>query len=541
MRLWPRRKVVVPRAEPVVAPPVTTAEQAQVRRYSDLAVAALGRAPAALDAQGQPRVLSPYTMAHSLPAPGVLPPSHPIARARKEGNLKLAMDQAGISAAWDWAGGAAAWQEGVVFMGYPYLSELSQRSEYRRPVEILAEDMTREWIEFTVEGDDEAKASKEDRVKELEAAFKSHNVQGLFRDAIEQDGYFGRGHIYVDVKDAWQDDAELQTPLDLKPEKIGKGDLKRLQRVEPLWVYPGAYDATDPLNPAYFKPQNWWVNARVVDHSRLLTFVSRPMPDLLKPAYQFGGISTTQMMKPYVDNWLRSRQSVSDLLFAFSVMVLSTNLDELLTNGAVQQLLLRLDAFVRCRDNRGVMAIDKSKEDLKNVSAPLGTVDALLAMSQEQMSAPSGLPLVVLFGVTPKGLNATAEPELVAYRASLKARQERVVRPNLTKVMHVIMLDLWGEIDDGIDFTFKPLIELSAKEQAELRKADAETDGQDLDRGVLSPAERRRKLVNAPDSDYADLDPDEVPEPPQPGSAEELELGGHEEQGAEGGEEKAAA
>jgi hypothetical protein len=47
--------------------------------------------------------------------------------------------------------------------------------------------------------------------------------------------------------------------------------------------------------------------SREVHRSRLLTFIGRELPDILKPAYAFGGLSMSQMLKPYVDNRLRSR------------------------------------------------------------------------------------------------------------------------------------------------------------------------------------------------------------------------------------------
>ena len=51
------------------------------------------------------------------------------------------------------------WAEGIGFMGYPYLAMLSQRSEYRQPVEVLAEEMTRKWIDIKAEGKDKAEAA----------------------------------------------------------------------------------------------------------------------------------------------------------------------------------------------------------------------------------------------------------------------------------------------------------------------------------------------------------------------------------------------
>jgi hypothetical protein len=63
-------------------------------------------------------------------------------------------------------------------------------------------------------------------------------------------------------------------------------------------------------NPDFYRPTVWFVMAKKVHASRFLQFCSFPVPDILKPAYLFGGVSLLQMIKPYVDNWLESRQDV---------------------------------------------------------------------------------------------------------------------------------------------------------------------------------------------------------------------------------------
>src|ERR1700739_4053561 len=74
------------------------------------------------------------------PLPGVLP----------KGNKGMAMDE-GFTSAFQWAGNFpnsfpnAAFAEGMEFLGYPYLTMLSQRPEYRVISEIPAGDMTRKW------------------------------------------------------------------------------------------------------------------------------------------------------------------------------------------------------------------------------------------------------------------------------------------------------------------------------------------------------------------------------------------------------------
>jgi uncharacterized protein len=66
--------------------------------------------------------------------------------------------------------------------------------------------------------------------------------------------------------------------------------------------------------------------SKQIHASRLLKIIPHPVSDLLKPAYSFGGVPLIQMAKPYVENWLRTRQSVSDLIQSFTQWVLATNL-----------------------------------------------------------------------------------------------------------------------------------------------------------------------------------------------------------------------
>src|SRR6185312_1596424 len=189
--------------------------------------------------------------------------------------------------------------------------------------------------------------------------------------------------------------------------------------------------------------------------SRLLTFIGREVPDILKPAYSFGGLSMSQMAMRYVDNWLRTTQSVSDIVNAFSVMVLLTDLATLLM-GSGDELFKRADLFTNFRDNKGLMLVNKDAEDLKNVSAPLGGLDVLQAQTQEHMAAVSRIPTVKLLGLQPAGLNADSEGVMRAFYDSVHAYQERFFRPNLQTIVDFIQLSLFGKVDPEITCTFNP-------------------------------------------------------------------------------------
>lgn len=399
------------------------------------------------------------------------------------------------------------------WLGFPYLAELSTRPEYRRLVEGFAREMTRKWIKVISKGDED----KAERVELMERALIKYNVQAHFKWAAETDGYFGRSQLYIDVGTA--DEVEEQRlPLRNARQKIPKGGLKRFIQVEPMWCYPAAYNTSNPLEEDFYVPQSWYVQGKEVHTSRLLTFVGRPVSDLLKPAYGFSGLSMIQIAKPYVDNWLRTRQSVSDLIHSFSTPVLMTNLMAHLgdTVGEHSELVKRILLWNVLRDNRDTLVIDKEAEDFKNISTPLGGLDHLQAQSLEQIAAVAGMPLVVFLGITPSGLNVSTEGEMVSWTNYVRAFQEFMFGPQLNRAFEVIQMSLWGEIDPDITYEFETMREMDEAQIAAIRKQEADTAMVYVDGGIISPEEERERLSRATNSLWANIDPYDMPEPPAP-------------------------
>lgn len=424
--------------------------------------------------------------------PGVLP----------KGQTKMALDSAmGASGIMQFDQVGSIYAEGVGFLGFPLMAELCQRSEYLRPSEIVPKEMTRKWIKLHCAGSEE----KTEKMQDIEDELKRLGVQALFCKAAELDCKFGRGQIYIDTGDTDNED-ELKTPLVDMPEKFGKGKLKALRTIEPIWTYPSQYNAFDPLKADYFKPQSWFVMGKEIHNSRLLTFVGREVSDLLKPAYAFSGISFTQMLVPYVNNWLRTRQSVSDIVCSFSQFVLKTNLSSILNSGSGEQEAARAALFNAGRDNNGLMIVDKDTEDFENIAAPLAGLSDLQAQTQEHCAGVVGLSLIKYFGITPKGLNNSSEGEIQVGDDAILSAQEHLFTPQLSRLLNLVQLSLFGEIDPRIGFTWVPLRTLNEEKLAEVRKTEADTDAMYIDRGVITPEESRIRIAQQPESSYMGLD-----------------------------------
>lgn len=434
-------------------------------------------------------------------APAQMPPS--VAQP------KLAMDTAGDQG-WAQAQFATAMAsglvaEGVVFPGFAVLAELAQRPEYRVIFEVIASEMTRKWIRLTTDDDADGKA---DKVKELSAELERLRLREVVYNALKDDGAFGRGHIYVDTGDA-DNPEELRSSIGdgwgpISAQKIGRGKIRALRAIEPVWCYPINYNSTDPLAADWYKPSTWTVMTKQIHSTRLVTIIGREVPDLLKPSYAFGGLSLSQMVRPYVDNWLETRQAVNDIISSFTTWVLKTDMGAL-TQSDGDALFRRVEAFNALRTNLGTMVVDKESEEFANVAASLAGLDHLQAQAQEHMAAVSRIPLVKLTGISPSGLNASSEGEIRVFYDTIKSMQEGYLRTPLHTLIGMVMLSLWGEVDESIGFEFEDLWELSEDAAANAEKTRADTDAVLIDSGVISPEEARHRLASDQNGAYASI------------------------------------
>lgn len=393
------------------------------------------------------------------------------------------------------------------FPGYPYLAGLATRAEYRAMASALSSEMTREWITLNSTNTDADEATK-DKLNQIDARMKELKLRDTIQLAVEQDAYFGCSHIFIDI--GTKDPA---LPLLISPKTIGVGSLKGFKCIEAMWTTPSSYNALDPTKPNWYKPVKWFVVGKEVHATRMPTIITRPVPDMLKPAFNFGGMSLSQLAEAYVNNWLRSRQAASDLLNNFSVTALLTDMGQILQGGADTDpacngadLIKRGQLFTALRGNLGLMLLDKEREELVKRDTALAGVAELVAQTQEHMCAVSRMPSIILTGLSPGGLNASSDSEIRVFYDWISSQQEAYYRSPIETFLKVIQLDLFGEIDPDITFTFNPLFQMTPKELAEIRKSDADAAAAYVNASIVDPTEVRQRLARDPESGYEGLD-----------------------------------
>ena len=427
----------------------------------------------------------------------------------------VAMDAGIYGRAYDYArsmsGLGADW---VGFPGYPYLAGLSTRAEYRMFAQSYATSLTHEWI--VLNSTETAGEGTKQKCTELTQMITDLGLKDCISLMAEHNEFYGRAQMFLNLGNQ-----DRTLPLVLSPKTIEKKTLRdgvsfersfRITAVEALWTTPSAYNALDPAAPDFYKPTKWFMLGQEVHATRLPTVITRPVSDMLKPAFNFGGMSMSQLAEPYVDNWLRTRQSVSDLINNFSIVVLQTAMEQILQgNEDGSGLVDRAELFTLMRSNRGMMLLDKDRENLLMLNTPLGGLNELQAQAQEGMCSVSHTPAVELLGVAPTGFGNVAEGEMRSRYDWIAAQQESYWRRIIERVINILQLIRYGKIDPDIVMSFQPLYQMTPKELSEIRKSDADRDTGYVAAGILDAVEIRERLARDPESGYQGIDTGMVP------------------------------
>lgn len=399
------------------------------------------------------------------------------------------------------------------FMGYAALQNIAQNGLIRACIETVADDMTRAWIEFKREGEGGENGDEgEALLTDLAQAVKRFELQRHFHEAAELVGYEGGAFIFIDTGVAGD---LLAHPLNLSrfSGELRPGGSLRFVVVDPVNVFPGDYNSLSPLRPDYFKPGWWWVLGQRVHASRLIRLTANEVPVLLRPTYNFLGIPQAQILWDYVLHFQECRAAEARLLTKFSLTVFKTKMDDILfASGGTAELDARIRYMIQSMSNDGVLAVDKESEDVIKLETPLSGVTDIVRQSLEILAALNRTPAVKLLGISPSGFNATGESDIRNYYDHISSQQEKVLRDGVKKALDCIQLHLRGKIDPSITFDFAPLGEEDRAALSAYQKTKADTIAVYMDRDIISPEEARKVLADDPDSGFAGIDPDDVPE-----------------------------
>jgi hypothetical protein len=130
-------------------------------------------------------------------------------------------------------------------------------------------------------------------------------------------------------------------------------------------------------------------------------------------------------------------------------------MDATLQGGSGDDVYSRAAIFNNAKQSRGMMIIDKEKEEFSNVNRPLSGLDELQAQALEHICSAIRQPVVKYTGIDPQGLNASSEGSIRVYYDLIHSTQEYLIRPPLQTVVDLVQIELFDDVDPDILLEFE--------------------------------------------------------------------------------------
>ncbi len=342
----------------------------------------------------------------------------------------------------------------------------------RRIVDLMAEDMTREWVKPSWKDHDNDIAG----ARALTAEENRLNVRGIYTEGWRWTRLFGGGGIVMGIKGQ-----DLTQPLEL--DKIGKGDLEWLAYRD-RWYLVASGGWIDTPGPLMGYPDGYnMVNAAAstqmatIHHSRVIRLAGDPLP--LDKWLSNGRWDDSVLQSPFnaVRRYDAMTGGLGSLIWEAKKDVIS--IDDLRTQLSYEEgegeLAKRFSAMATASTLFGITLLDgKDKYDRKQIS--FAGLPELLREFRSDVAGAAGYPLTILFGDAPGGLNATGNGEQRSYYDKVKSKQNGLMRPGLRLLYEVLTRSAFGKPVEEFDFDFNPLWQIPETDRATIGLSNAQRD-----------------------------------------------------------------
>lgn len=313
--------------------------------------------------------------------------------------------------------------------------------------------------------------------KKLEGKIKELNLISILGEAVRTALTFGGALIFIDVN---ADD--LSAPLYDKAKILSQNTIKGLRVIPPYLCGASEVETANPLNADFMKPKKWFIsgNAGVIDTSRVIPLTIFESPTLIKPLFNFFGISLTQFMKNYVASADIARQSLSDMLLRFRSEIIKSDLIKINPSEAIA----RAKAINKQKNNQALMLLTKDEEYIQSIT-PLSGLDKLIAQLQENVAVSARMPSVKLLGLTPSGFNATGDFDLASYYDEIMSLQNSKIKPIIEKILDLLVKSLgWENV--LVSYEFNTLEKASDLDKAQAKNLEMDFISKAIQNGILT-------------------------------------------------------
>lgn len=421
----------------------------------------------------------------------------------------------------------AMWYVNQGFIGHQLCALLAQHWLINKACTMPGRDAIRNgWDPVSIDGDE----LKPDAVKMLGRLDRAMRLRWNLEQFLRMGRIFGIRVVLFRVNST--DPDYYEKPFN--PDGVTPGSYKGIVQIDPYWMAPllDQAAASTPNSQHFYEPTWWQIQGQKYHRSHLVIYRHAEPPDILKPAYLYGGVPVPQQIMERVYAAERTANEAPQLAQTKRTNIWLTDMQQFTAGG--DAAIGRLNEWVSYRDNYSVKLGDKEGDEFQQLDVSLADLDTVIMTQYQIVAAAANIPATKLLGTTPKGFNATGEYEEASYHEELESIQAHDLTP-LIERHHLLCMRAYVAPKLGIKpiettVEWAPLDSPTAKEVADANLVKAQTGAALVASGAIDGQDERNRIAKDISSGYQgisemapeDLD-QEDPESPEQQSAARAE------------------
>lgn len=391
-------------------------------------------------------------------------------------------------------------------------------------VDIIPNDMTREWRTFTgnIEPEQVTMLEEEEQRLDLVSSFNFANKWARL---------YGTGFIVMSVDDGQTPDK----PLNIN--RVKEGGLQHIKVLDRHRMTNPGTVITDPLNPKFGMPE-FYIPTETslrIHHSRVLRFEGVEVPFDLFRRNNYYSYSILDRIYESLMNFNVAANAAASMIYETNVDVIKLkNLMQYLQTAEGEALVRRrITLSNQLKSINNALIID-GDEEYENKTKSFSGLPDLIDRFSHILSAAGDIPATRLLGTSASGMNATGEGDLKNYYDNVRSMQVKNFKPQLDYFDQIMAKSLGFADDADLSYTFNSLFQLSDTEQADVDLKNSQRDQIYLDQGVVTPSmvakdlQQEETYTNISDEHISALEKEEAFEPEESFTTTDPEEGGEE-------------
>jgi phage-related protein (TIGR01555 family) len=396
-----------------------------------------------------------------------------------------------------------AWYCGQGFIGWQACALISQNWLVKKACAMPAKDAARNGYELSVNDGTEVDAEVLDYIREQDKKFE------ISRNCVEFIDLGRTFGIRVALFEVDSSDPDYYAKP-FNPDGVKPRSYKGISQIDPYWISPelGGDAAANPASRDFYEPTWWRINGKRVHRTHLVIFRNGNLPDILKPAYLYGGLPVPQLIAERVYAAERTANEAPMLAMTKRLTVWKTDVTKALAD--IEKFTAQMTRWTEIQNNFGVKIIDEA-DTIEQHDTSLAELDAAIMTQYALVAAAAEVPSTKLLGTQPKGFNSTGEYEEASYHEMLSSLQMHDLSPLINR-HHLLLIRshvvakfkvkpfntevVWNELD-----------EQTAAEQADTELKKAQAAGAYVEMGAVDGFDVRSKLIADKHSGFNGIEP----------------------------------